>query len=418
MYALTNPVRPYAWGSATAIAGLLGREPGGGPEAELWLGAHPDAPSMAATPDGPMPLDALIAAHPRSLLGAAVQEQFGRLPFLAKLLAADSALSLQVHPTLEWARARFAAEEAAGVPLDAPHRNYRDDNHKPEMLYALTDFEALCGFRPCGESADLFRAVAAAIEAAGSPVPELLDRVIATLNSRMGEPAVLRRAFELLLTGGDTAAALVDLAAASLALPGPAPADALAPALRTVVDLQARHPGDPGVLVTLLLNRVSLHPGQAIYLPAGNVHAYLHGLAVEVMASSDNVLRGGLTAKHVDVPELLATVDFSPTPVPYLDARTTDLGQDVWEPPFREFALQRVELAPGDEPVPLAQNGPLVVLAVSGAALLDSPKSELRLARGESAFVGAGEEPVLAHPAHDAGTTVLFAVTCAAAVRA
>ncbi|MGO4383749.1 mannose-6-phosphate isomerase, class I [Specibacter sp. RAF43] len=425
MFALTNVMRDYPWGSPTALAELLGTTPSGGPEAELWMGAHPDSPSTALTPDGPVPLDALIAAHPEAMLGAPVRAAFGdRLPFLAKLLAAGKALSLQVHPTLERARERYAAEEAAGVPRDARQRNYKDGNHKPEMLFALTDFQALSGFRPRAEAANLFRVVEAAIAtmgadagagtgtAAGADATELLARVLASLTSGGTEAAAIREAFEALIGGGEAAGRLVERAASALA--GAAGGDLPAP-LRTVIELQEQYPGDPGVLLSLLLNRISLTPGQAVYLPAGNIHAYLSGLGVEVMASSDNVLRGGLTGKHVDVPELLATVDFHPAAVPYVPTRTTSLGQQVWEPPFGEFALQRVEVSAGSEPVPLVQNGPLLVLAVSGAVLLDSPRGDLVLARGESVFVPAVENPVMVHPHTDAAgrTAVVFAVTVA-----
>ncbi|PYI68413.1 mannose-6-phosphate isomerase, class I [Arthrobacter livingstonensis] len=419
MFALTNVMRDYPWGSATAIAELLGRDPSGGPEAELWMGAHPDSPSLADTPDGSVALDALIAAHPGAMLGSDAMAAFGaRLPFMAKLLAAGQALSLQVHPTLEQARERFADEEAAGVARDAPDRNYRDDNHKPEMLFPLSNFEALCGFRPCAEAAELFRAVAEAIAATGADVPELLKQLSMTLNSRMAAPMVIRSAFETLIGGGEAARELVELSAAALARQGAQNGDTaggLNPPLRTVVELAKQYPGDPGVLISLLLNRVSLTPGQAIYLPAGLIHAYLSGLGVEVMASSDNVLRGGLTGKHVDVPELLATVDFNSSDVPFVPTRTTGLGQQVWEPPFAEFALQRVELLPDGEPVPLVQNGPLLVLAVSGAVLLDSPRGDMVLPRGGSVFVPAAENPVMVHPhvAAAGQASVVFAVTVA-----
>lgn len=413
MFALTNVMRDYPWGSATAIAELLGTTPSGAPEAELWMGAHPDSPSVALTPDGPVALDELISAHPHSMLGEDALAAFGaRLPFLAKLLAADKALSLQVHPTLERARARFADEESAGVARDAAHRNYKDENHKPEMLFALSNFEALCGFRPCAESADLFRSVADTITAAGFLVPALLSEVTMTLNSRMAEPLVIRRAFEALIDGGAHATELVTVAAAALAR---APEGGLNASLRTVVELSEQYPGDPGVLISLLLNRISLAPGQAVYLPAGNIHAYLSGLGLEVMASSDNVLRGGLTGKHVDTPELLATVEFASTAVPFVPTRTTSLGQHVWEPPFAEFALQRLEISAGSEPVPLVQNGPLLVLAVSGSVLLDSPRGDMVLPRGGSVFVPAAENPVMVHPHADAAgeTSVVFAVTVA-----
>lgn len=425
MFALTNVTRDYAWGSATAIAQLLGTTPSGGPEAELWMGAHPDSPSVAGTPDGPVALDRLIAEHPDATLGTGVHAAFGaKLPFLAKLLAAEKALSLQVHPTQERARIRFADEEAAGISRGAADRNYKDENHKPEMILALTPFEALCGFRPCAEAAELFRTVGAAIAAtgaggagtgAGTPVPELLARVEMTLNSRMAAPMVVRRAFETLIGGGAETSELVDLAASALEASAAAGAE-LSPALLSVIELARQYPGDSGVLVSLLLNRVSLEPGDAIYLPAGNIHAYLNGLGLEVMASSDNVMRGGLTSKHVDVPELLETVDFAPSGVPVVPTRTTDLGQKVWEPPFAEFALQRVEIGASDSPVPLVQNGPMIVLAISGSVLLDSPRGDLQLSRGGSVFVPAAENPVMVHPHADAAgeTSVLFAITCGA----
>lgn len=430
MFVLTNVMRDYPWGSTTAIAELLGTEPSGGPEAELWMGAHPDSPSIAATPEGPVPLDQLIAEHPESTLGAEVHAAFGaKLPFLVKLLAANQALSLQVHPTLARAKERFVDEEAAGVPRDAADRNYKDENHKPEMILALTPFEALCGFRSCAESAELFQAVGAAIAATGAAVPELLSRVEMTLHSRMAEPMVVRKAFELLIDGGAATTESVTLAAAALAAATDSGTE-LSPGLRTIIELAKQYPGDSGVLVSLLLNRVSLEPGEAIYLPAGNIHAYLDGLGLEVMASSDNVLRGGLTGKHVDVPELLETVDFTPSSAPRVPTRTTELGQQVWEPPFTEFVLQRIEISADSEPVPLVQNGPLIVVAVSGQVRLDSPRGDLLLARGGSVFVPAAENPVMVHPVSEhaaaSGTSgapvssgtgtssVLFAITVAA----
>lgn len=416
MFALTNITRDYPWGSPTAISELLGTTPGGGPEAELWMGAHPDSPSLAQTADGGVPLDGLIAAHPATTLGPEALAAFGpRLPFLVKLLAADKALSLQVHPTQEHARKRFADEEAAGIARDAPNRSYKDEQHKPEMLLALTPFEALCGFRPTAESASLFRAIAGYLKDEGVEVPALLSQVEMTLNSRMADPTVVRRAFEALVNGGAATTALLEVAVPAVAAAAASGAS-LPAALLTVLDLAEQYPGDAGILVSLLLNRVSLAPGEAIYLPAGNIHAYLNGLGLEVMASSDNVLRGGLTGKHMDVAELLDVVDFSPAAVPVVPTRVTDLGQKVWEPPFAEFALQRVEIAPDGEPVPLVQNGPLIVLATSGSVLLDSPRGDMVLGRGGSVFVPSAEEPVMVHPHADAegATSVVFAVTCGA----
>ncbi|MGX5714529.1 mannose-6-phosphate isomerase, class I [Arthrobacter sp. MAHUQ-56] len=411
MYEIENVLRNYAWGSTTAIASLLGRPESGQPEAELWIGAHPDSPSLAQLPeDGTRRrLDALIASDPEHFLGAESVAAFGpRLPFLAKILAAAQPLSLQVHPSLEQARAGFARENEAGVDPHAPNRNYRDDNHKPEMIFALTPFEALCGFRPAAETRKVLLHVADALTSGGRS-PALVQALLDDLAAE-DEGEGLHRAFERLITGGQAVAEETALVVAALLSGAPlAPYEA---ELRTVISLNEKYPGDPGVLISLLLNRISLQPGEAVYLPAGNVHAYLHGLGVEVMASSDNVLRGGLTPKFVDVPELLRTIDFHPVAVPMVSAEKTVMDQELFRPPFGEFQLQRIELGPDAGPVPLAQSGPAVVIVLEGAVYLDSPKGDLELARGGSAFVAAAEAPVNVHRvAGSTGPALAFAVT-------
>ncbi|MCU1515517.1 MAG: mannose-6-phosphate isomerase [Pseudarthrobacter sp.] len=411
MYELENVLRDYAWGSTTAIANLLGRPESGSPEAELWIGAHPDSPSVARRPDGPtMPLDELISQDPQHYLGAESVARFGpRLPFLAKLLAAAGPLSLQVHPSLEQAKAGFARENAEGVAADAASRNYRDDNHKPEMVFALTPFEALCGFRPAAATRDILLHVVAAFDAVEAPLPPVLSDLVADLGSG-DEDAGLRAAFERLISGGPEVAEATALVAGVLV--SGASLEPYEPELATVVSLNDKYPGDPGVLISLLLNRISLAPGEAVYLPAGNVHAYLNGLGVEVMASSDNVLRGGLTPKFIDVPELLRTIDFKAVAVPMLTAEVSGLGQELYQPPFQEFQLQRIVLAQGAAPVPLAQAGAAVVIVVEGSLYLDSPKGDLQLNRGGSAFLAAAEAPVNVHPvAGAAEAAVAFAVT-------
>lgn len=429
MYQLDNPLRPYSWGSTTAIAELLGRNPSGGPEAELWIGAHPDSPStVLGHGDSGTPLDALIASDPDRALGAPTREFFGdRLPFLTKVLAAAAPLSLQVHPSPEQAREGFDRENAASVPQDAPHRNYRDAFSKPELIFALTDFDALCGFRAPGEAAEIFGRLVGLVEKQNGSAPAILSSVVADL-AMPDETAALREAFTRLLTGGAETRAAVEAVVAVVedkTFSDPL----LGSAAATVLQLDGHHEGDPGVLVALLLNRVTLRPGQALYLPAGNVHAYLEGLGIEVMASSDNVLRGGLTTKHVDIGELLKTVEFTPLALPLLNPESTPLGQELYCPPFDEFQLQRLELPVsfGDEAVsadiPIAQNGPAVVLVVSGTVVLDSPKGDLILHRGQSAFIPANESPVMARrgsdtqntTGDDSGTTVAFAVTVGAA---
>jgi len=295
-----------------------------------------------------------------------------------------------------------------GIDPHAAHRNYRDDNHKPEMILALTPFEALCGFRPAAETRKILQHVAAAFHGGGQ-APELLRALLGDLDGP-DEGAALRRAFERLITGGTDVAEETALVVAALV--SGAPLEPYQAELGTAISLNEKYPGDPGVLISLLLNRISLKPGQAVYLPAGNVHAYLHGLGVEVMASSDNVLRGGLTPKHVDVPELLRTIDFHPVAVPMLDAEKTVLDQDIFRPPFREFQLQRIELGPDAGPVPLAQAGPAVIIVVAGDVYLDSPKGDLQLSRGGSAFIAAAEAPVNVHRAAGSdGTALAFAVT-------
>ncbi|MCQ6555523.1 mannose-6-phosphate isomerase, class I [Streptomyces sp. C10-9-1] len=381
---LANTVRPYAWGSTTALPELLGTAPTGEPQAELWMGAHPGAPS--GTPRGP--LDEVIAAAPERELGAASVAAFGpRLPFLLKLLAAGAPLSLQVHPDLDQAAEGHAREHARGVPLDAPHRNYRDTNHKPELLCALTPFEGLCGFRRPVEAADLL----AALEV------DSLKPYVDLLHAHP-EDAALREVLTAVLTADreETAATVTEAAAAAERLGGPyTPYAAIA----------HHHPGDPGVIAAMLLNHVRLQPGEALFLGAGVPHAYLDGLGVEIMANSDNVLRCGLTPKHVDVPELLRIVRFEAAEPAVLRPEAPPGGEEVYETPADEFRLSRFVLAPGSAPRDVTATGAQILLCTAGSAELSG---ELALGPGESVFVPAGERVTLAD-AGDGSATVFRA---------
>jgi mannose-6-phosphate isomerase len=365
--AIDGVLRRYEWGSRTAIPQLLGVEPDGRPAAELWFGAHPDDPSPVPARD--TTLAALVAAAPDALLGPSVLDRFGpQLPFLLKILAADKALSIQVHPTREQAQAGFAAEEAAGVARSAPDRNYRDANHKPELICALTEFDALCGFRPVADTRALLAELA---------VPELQFMVEA-----LAGPDPLRAAFTAVLTHPHPAPAVAALTArVARAEDGPQRAARLA---------AHDFPGDVGVLLTLLLNYVRLAPGESIFLGAGNVHAYLRGTGVEIMANSDNVLRCGLTPKHVDVPELLKITDF----VELADPRWPSVG-GTFAVPVPDFRLTRLEV---EEPTGLDDPGPLIVLCTEGAAEVDG----VRLRPGHAAFVPA------ATPTTVAGEAVVY----------
>lgn len=378
VYPLTGVVRPYAWGSRTVIAGLQGRPvPSDGPEAELWLGAHPGDPSTVTGPDGPVSLAALIADDPKGQLGAEVAGEFGtRLPYLMKVLAADAPLSLQAHPDAEYARRAFAAQEAD----PAAPRNYTDQYHKPEMLVALTPFEALCGFRAPDVSA-------AALE--GLELPSLAP-VVAAL--RAGVPG-LREAVRALLTwpAGDRAGLVESVVAAARNRP----ASPYAQSHALGADLAAHYPGDPGVLVALLLNHVRLAPGEAIWMPAGNLHAYLAGAGVEIMAASDNVLRGGLTPKRVDVDELLRVLRFEVLDDPILPATAVAPGIVTWRVPVREFALYRVQLDGRRPPSAVPAAGPRIVLGTRGDVFV-APEhgTPVEVRPGTAAFVPSDAGPI------------------------
>ncbi|GGK15404.1 putative mannose-6-phosphate isomerase ManA [Pilimelia terevasa] len=370
MEALANPVQGYAWGSRSVIAALQGRPvPSPGPEAELWIGAHPSAPSLVRRADGDRPLTDVIAADPAAVLGDAVLARFGaRLPYLLKVLAAEQPLSLQAHPDQARARARFEA----GDP------SYVDPFHKPEVLVAVTEFRGLCGFREPGRSARLLGALA---------VPAL-EPVVAALAA-----GALRAAVEALLTwpAGERAALL---GAVGAALAARRPGDRYAEEYATAAGLLARHPGDVGVVVALLLHHVTLAPGEAIWMPAGNLHAYLSGTGIELMAASDNVLRGGLTPKRVDVPELLHVLRFAPLADPVLRAVPVTRGVRCWPVPVEDFALYEVRLDAAHPAVELDVPGPRTLLCLSGAVEADDGDKPLRLAAGEAAFGPATAPPL------------------------
>ena len=339
MERLVPQVQHYDWGSKTAIPAILGLEPDGRPWAEMWIGDHPRLPSTVESSGRPLDVG---------------------LPFLLKILAAARPLSIQSHPSLDQAIAGFAAENALGMAIDAPDRTYRDANHKPELICALTPFDALVGFR---SPADIIEALADV-------------RAFAPVLERLAEPdpaAALRTAVEWILRlSAEEAAELVGVVAAGNEL---------------AALLSGLHPGDPGVLVALLLHRVQLQPGEAVFLGAGNLHAYLSGVGVELMASSDNVIRGGLTSKHIDIDELLEVVVFEPhepeiqraeTPVHTFD--TTGSG----------FGLVRVEASARllVEPV-----GPEIVLVTSGDVRLEGGDGSLvHLTPGAAAFVDGGAD--------------------------
>ncbi len=383
-----NTPRDYAWGSTTAIAGLLGTEPSGRPEAELWLGAHPGSPSVIADPaqtGGAADLAAWTAADPQTALGS----PDAHLPYLLKVLAAAGPLSLQAHPSSEQAAAGFARESAAGIPIDSPERNYKDPFHKPELIYALSDtFDALCGFRDVERSAALFSALA---ETADDGERAVIASFADTL---AGEPTgVLRRATEWLLGGDPAVGELVGAVVATALSVEPDPAgDDLAVAADTVRMLAEAFPGDPGIVLALLLNRATLRPGEVLYLPAGNIHAYLRGLGIELMAASDNVLRGGLTPKRIDVPELVSILDFRPIVATPMAAEHPAPGVDVFRPDVPDFALDHITVGAGTPSTRIPLPGAAIAICTAGSVELAGEHDGLTLERGQSVFVTPDEE--------------------------
>ena len=392
MRPLRSSIRPYAWGSRTGIARLQGRPvPSPGPEAELWLGAHPSAPSELPTGS----LAEAIEADPPALLGPAVAARFGpRLPYLLKVLAAAEPLSLQVHPDAAQAEAGYTAERSRGT---GDGGNYVDPFPKPELLVALEPFDALCGFRDPEQSHQVLAALR---------VP-VLDPVLRALDH--GSPGErLRAAVETLL--GWPAAERAGLVAAVAGT-----GDALAS------DLARRYPGDVGVVLALLLNRVGLEVDDAVFMPAGNLHAYLSGVGVEVMAASDNVVRAGLTPKRVDPAELLRLLRFEVLADPVRRPVAVAPGVVGWPVPVPDFQLHKATAGPA--PVTVPGTGPRVAICVSGTGVVEAGRGALSgevrqpdgaerrpISSGEAVFLAAGEPPLILAPGPPA--CVVFQASC------
>jgi mannose-6-phosphate isomerase len=365
---LTNEPRDYAWGSPTLIAELERRAPSGRPEAEVWFGDHPGDPSV--TPGG-RTLDVWLAEE-----GPATGAP-RRLPYLLKLLGAASALSIQAHPSRAQAVAGFAREEAAGIARDAPARTYRDENHKPELIVAVSEeFRALAGVRDLAAS----RRLVAALGPRGR-----------TLADRLAAPdASVRDVLGWVLSPGSREDVRDVIAAAAGAR-----SDEFAAELELVRTLQAGFPDDPGIVVALLMNLVTLRRGQGLFLPAGVLHAYLEGLGVELMAASDNVLRGGLTPKHVDVPELLAVLDDTPGVPPTIIPRPAGRGVERFDVPASDFALDRAVVDGAEVVVPV--RGATIVLATGGAVAVTGRGSgaAVRLSPGRAVLATPDEGEVV-----------------------
>lgn len=379
MYELTGVPRNYAWGSTTNIQELLGLPRDGGPMAEVWYGAHPSDPSTVVDErGGQTTLDRLIDADPARLLGSRSVSEFGEtLPFLMKLLAPGQPVSLQVHPTPANARTGFIAEQVEGVPIDAPHRSFKDTNHKPEMVFALTEFQGLVGFRTPSHIIDLLAAYR-------HPAMRGIHR---QLVSDPG-PAGLKECLRLLVELGANEVDQIVSEATELA------ADAQAPNAdehHTVAELAQYFPGDAGSVASLMLARHRFQPGDCLFVPSGTPHAYLSGLCVEIMANSDNVFRAGLTNKYVDVEGLLANTAFDAAPQSLLPSDEISPGVRVFRPGAAEFVLTVVTALPDRKQV-IQGSGPRIALCINGSVTVQAgatPSSEeMTLAVGGALFAG------------------------------
>lgn len=384
VYKLKNKILKYAWGSLSAMPELLGYlNPDNEPLAELWMGAHPKSPSEIVGPDGrETALNEYLSASPEAVLGAGLSKRFnGRLPFLFKVLAAGSPLSIQAHPNLEQARKGFERENSEGIAIDAFNRNYKDDNHKPEIICALSVYHTMRGFRSAQAIAANFRMIM---------IPEL-EEVIGLLENAaeiFEVSAALKMFFTVLMQLGNAPkAVLIEKAITA--------GDTLSE-FRWIKRFSELYPGDIGIVSPLYLNVVTLQSGEAMYLAAGELHAYLEGIGIELMANSDNVLRGGLTPKHVDVPELLATLSFNPCEPEILTPVKITENESAYITEAPEFYLSRIELA-GEEyllPKVYGPELPSIFICLKGEVeitdLAEPEKASVITARGETAFADYG----------------------------
>ncbi|MDM8524675.1 mannose-6-phosphate isomerase, class I [Desulfococcaceae bacterium HSG8] len=351
---MKNTIQAYAWGSYTAIPDLLGKASSDNPQAELWMGAHTKAPSQVEYDGKQVSLAELIKKNPGDILGKAAAEKFdNELPYLFKVLAAAKPLSIQAHPSREQAKAGFERENRLDIPLDAPHRNYKDSNHKPECICALTPFWALNGFRRISEILPLIKKVC----------PRQLEEGSDILMSNPGSEG-LKQFFQTIMTMNpgrqkDIISNAVDNAKKY---------SDHDPVFRWITELYKAYPSDIGVLSPVFLNLICLEPGQAMFLPAGELHSYLGGTGIELMANSDNVLRGGLTPKHLDVPELLQVLNFEERDIKVLLPRKISEYESVYPGSAEEFVLSLVSVTEHTAPANFLNRSVEILLCTGGSA--------------------------------------------------
>ena len=402
-------VQHYEWGDPDVIPAILGQpNPSKRPFAELWAGAHADLPSRAIVDGVRVPLDRLMRGAAREIMGPVLASRFhGELPFLLKILAAAKPLSIQAHPSRSQALLGFERENLEGVPLDAAVRNYRDPNHKPELLVALSEFHALSGFRPLEE---IERTLASTAELAPLPCNGLRDaEALAALYQHIMR--LDQHAVNALL------GPLIERLEREERQTARRPRDRAYWILRAHREFSMPGRLDRGLLSILLLNLVRLRPGQALFLAAGELHAYLQGVGIEIMANSNNVLRGGLTTKHVDPGELLHVLNFRGGPGEVLEplSWSEEPGLDEYETPTTEFALGHLRLdpgrartlQPGEMRLALITEGPVDIVAQDPLPLKVRPGEALLIPAGLGGAISTPEGAQLwmaKVPGYGAGT--------------
>ncbi|MFO6452002.1 MULTISPECIES: mannose-6-phosphate isomerase, class I [unclassified Aeromicrobium] len=362
MRRLHNMTQAYDWGSTSDIPRFLGRTVSGEPVAEMWLGTHPLAPSQVETAEGLRPLSDIA----------------GEVPFMLKILAAEQPLSIQVHPGQAEAREGFAREEADGVPLDSPQRVFKDPNHKPEMVYALSTFDTLVGFRPTAEILRVFAQL-------DTPT---INAASATLRAKTGFKGIVRVLENLLIAPPPPAEiAQVVIQCKALVHDG---VD-IKRAYSTAAMIARHHPDDVGIVVSLLLNRFTLQPGEAMFLGTGVIHAHLSGLCLEAMANSDNVMRAGLTRKALDPEGLIRCLEAGMARVARVEPGYPSFSTEVYHPEVEEFALAVTQVSPADpDGVSIIAASHSIVMCIGGAVqLLNAQGEKMALSRGETVYTDA-----------------------------
>ncbi len=373
LHKLNNVIQNYAWGSTHSMNQLFGYpNQDEQPQAELWMGAHPNGCSELAE-DNTL-LSDYINAAPEKVLGQSTAERFGELPYLFKVLAAHTPLSIQVHPNKKRSEQGFERENQAGIPLSAGHRNYKDPNHKPELVFALTEYHAMNGFRPLEQIVALFGEIS---------INALKNEVAAF--SQNPDANGLKTLFNALLSleGEQKSAALEEL----YSYYGNTSLSALAQqALSYSEGFKQHYSDDVGLFAPLMLNLVVLQPGEAMFLYAETPHAYLRGTGLEIMANSDNVLRAGLTPKHIDVAELVDNTLFEPIdPSNIKMLPSSNAGVDSYPIPVEDFGFDVVTVTGNQSHQPQSAE---ILFCLEGELTLTCGEQQLTLAKGESVFIG------------------------------